>query len=210
MPANKRKEYILAHLGLMTYEDIQTHLDISETTLYNDLKSIRSERDLIHKDAISTVAEEQFNRLNTSAKLAFKDLIAHKKKIQELEKIDLRLLARSEQEQINGQLIVLYKMTYTINKTHQVAERSLTKFLQAVGAFRQEVGVDMSQTIIVQSDIPDIETLRRSEAVDIVAMDVPSTKDSVKKPGKKSGKKPGKGSGKKKGRPIGDLIVVEE
>lgn len=186
-----RQRYILEHIGLMSYPEMARNLDVSEQTLYADLREIRSERELIHHELISTAAEEQWNRLNAAARLAFDDLIKSYRRLDELKKGELVIPEEvREARRWNNDAV----------RNHQQCESNMTKFLQAVGAFRQDVGVDMSQTIIVQSDIPDIDTLRRSQALEVVATEVTG----------RSHKPRSKSPSQKKGRPIGDRITVEE
>jgi hypothetical protein len=118
--AIQKKRYLLNHLGIMTIENIANELDCSEEWIYKMLKGIRKERDLIHCELVKTSAEEQFNRLNNNAKLAFTELMKERQKIMQ-----------------GGDDNKLYKY----NRMYIEAETALTKFLKAIGLYQPDLTI---------------------------------------------------------------------
>ena len=125
--APEKKSYVLDHLGTMTYEKMAQHLECSEDNIYLILRQIREDRDgtLINKDIVQVSAEEQFNRLNTQAKLSFSNLMKEYQTVQQ-----------------GGPDAKIYMYTRIYNE----AERSLTQFLKAVGLYQQDININTGDT----------------------------------------------------------------
>lgn len=176
MAAEKRRLFILQHMGLMPYDQMAKQLGVVHTTIYKDLAVIRKERDLIHHELVKSTAEEQYNRMNTSAKLAFNELMNHRAAIHRNEQTDRPFgsaEARARSAQLDRELKSMRVRTAGLARTHADAERTLTHFLKAVGVYNPDLilqaAIDKSINLIVTPIGPDVPPV---DVIDVEADDV--------------------------------------
>lgn len=156
--AIEKRDYVLTHVGIQEPGEMAEYLHCTEDWIYRILSKIRQERDLLHGRLIENVAEEQFNRLNASARTAFKELMAYRKSMQD--------------EEADG------KALYRMHKIYRDAEHALTYFLRAVGLYRDDRPVVATQinVNIGKKGIGEIlEELRQeydNNTIDIIAKNV--------------------------------------
>lgn len=164
----EKRDYVLQHLGLITRDSMAKTLDCSVTQIYNIIVKLREDRDkLITQDMCDVIAEEQFNRLNANAKLAFEEILKERKRVKDLREYNHRRMAKDLDV-----VAVDTKELTNLFYMYGTAERQLTNFLKALGVYNPEIFVqqnfqDNSTTNINVTAEEVLADVRRSYGEDI-------------------------------------------
>ena len=150
----EKRDYVLSHVGIQSVKEMAVHLGCTPLWVYEILRKVRSERELLHGKLVETVAEEQFNRLNQMARDAFLALDSYRK-------------AHPEGDQI-----------YRLHKIYRDAEHSLTYFLRAVGMYRDDRPVMATQINVnigkrgINEVLEEIRGDYDGDIVDVIAKNI--------------------------------------
>ena len=127
--ASEKKQYVLEHLGTMTYQNMAAKLKCTEANIYLILTNIRKERELIHPDLVSVTAEEQYNRLNTACRVSFSNLMKGYERLQN----------KTYDKDGKPSDAIEDKDIWVLATIHDRAEGRLTQFMKATGLYNPDI-----------------------------------------------------------------------